>query len=339
MGQSGGGEYDMFRILSLDGGGIKGTFTASVLASLEADTGKSCADHFDLIAGTSTGGILALGLGLRFPAAELLNFYRDRGPQIFPSTGLIERKGGIFRQLFRPKHSSGVLREELEVILGSKKLGESACRLVIPAYDAVGGRIFILKTAHHERFKYDHNALAVDVALATSAAPTYFAQSPFPEHSNATYVDGGVWANSPVLVALTEAVHFLGVPLDDIDMLSIGTTAEPFSIAQHATSGAARWNAGLIDLMFEAQMEAAVAQAKLLLRGRLHRINYVAEPGQFSLDDARPEKISQLEILGQGEARKVENLDVVKLRFLNVDRVEPFDPFHITTKQNAAADT
>jgi patatin-like phospholipase/acyl hydrolase len=184
----------------------------------------------------------------------------------------------------------------------------------------------LLKTAHHDRFKYDIDAPAVDVALATSAAPTYFSAAPFPTHSDASYVDGGVWANSPVMVGLTEAVAFLGVPLENIDVLSIGTTTTPFNIAQHANDGIAQWNAGLVELMFAGQMEAAQAQAKLLLNGRLHRINVTAKEGEFSLDDARPEKIQRLINLGRGEAVKKEHLDVVTTRFLNGLKAPPFTP-------------
>lgn len=318
----------MFRILSLDGGGIKGAFSASVLATLEEDTGQVVAEHFDLITGTSTGGILAVGLGLGIPASEILRFYVEKGPIIFPSTSLVRRAYGLFRQILKPKHSHAVLRSALADVFGHRKFGDSKCRLVIPTYDAIGGRIFVLKTAHHERFKYDINAPAVDVALATSAAPTYFAASPFPTHNDASYVDGGVWANSPVMVGLTEAVAFLNVPLDQIDILSIGTTRTPFNIAEHADSGVARWNAGLVELMFEGQSEAALAQATLLLNKRLHRINVVAKEGEFSLDDARSEKIQWLVNLGRSEAVKKENLEPVRIRFLNGTKAEPFVPVH-----------
>src|SRR4029077_17582451 len=123
----------MFRILSLDGGGIKGVFTASVLASFEADTKLKIVDHFDLIAGTSTGGILAIGLAMGLTAEELLNFYRERGPRIFPATSFIDRTAGLLRQIFRgPKISQATLRLELVEILRDKKFGEARCRLVIP---------------------------------------------------------------------------------------------------------------------------------------------------------------------------------------------------------------
>ena len=306
----------MFRILSLDGGGIKGAFTASVLATFEEDTGLAVADYFDLITGTSTGGILAIGLGLGIPARDILDFYTRKGAVIFPGTSLVQRARGLCRQIFKPKHSHAVLRAALTEVFGERKFGESKCRLAIPAYDAIGGRIFVLKTAHHERFRYDINAKAVDVALATSAAPTYFAAAPFPLHKDASYVDGGVWANNPVMVGMTEAVAFLNVSLEQIDVLSIGTTTKPFNIATHANSGIAQWNAGLVELMFEGQMEAALAQASLLLNGRLHRINVVSKEGEFALDDARTEKIQQLINLGRGEAVKKGNLEIIKTRLV-----------------------
>jgi hypothetical protein len=141
-------------------------------------------------------------------------------------------------------------------------------------------------------------------------------------------VDGGVWANCPALIGVVEAVSYLNVSLDQIDLLSIGTTSEPFNIAKHSKSGLVQWNAGLIDLMFQAQVEAARAQAHLLIGGRLHRIDYVAPAGQFSLDDARPEKIEQLISIGRGEAVKNEHLEVVRERFLNDMPATPFKPVH-----------
>jgi patatin-like phospholipase/acyl hydrolase len=127
---------------------LKGVFTAAVLASFEADTKLRIIDHFDLIAGTSTGGILAIGLAMGLTAEELLNFYSERGPRIFPATSLIERTAGAFRQIFRgPKIFQETLREELVAILRDRKFGEARCRLVIPSYDAMSGRIYVFKTA------------------------------------------------------------------------------------------------------------------------------------------------------------------------------------------------
>jgi patatin-like phospholipase/acyl hydrolase len=317
----------MFRILCLDGGGIKGAFTASVLTAIEAETGARIGEYFDLVAGTSTGGILALGVGLRLPAADIMNFYRSMGPDIFPSMGLLGIRG-IIRQMIGPKYDSAKLRAALGEVLGEKKLGESQNRLIVPTYDSIGSRIFLLKTAHHERFKYDYKARAVDVALATSAAPTYFESAPFPEHDGARFVDGGVWANNPVLAAIVEAHRFLEIPLDEMEVLSIGTTFSPFSIAKNRNAGVLKWNVGMINLMFEAQAEAAQAQAGLLLKNSVLRINVSTLPGEYSLGDAAPEKIERLIQLGRAEAVKKAVLEPLKARFIDPGKAAPFVPVH-----------
>jgi uncharacterized protein len=313
----------MFRILSLDGGGIKGAFTASVLAAIEAEINEPVGEYFDLIAGTSTGGILALGLGLRIPAKKIMEFYRDMGPQIFPATGRLGI-GGLFRQLFGTKYSHAALRAALVQVLTDRKFGESKSRLVVPSYDAVRGHISLMKTAHHPRFRYNVDALAVDVACATSAAPTYFAAAPFPAQLGSSFVDGGVWANNPVLAAVIEAVCFLDVPMDQIDVLSIGTTSAPFNIARNKDAGIIKWNVGMINLMFEAQAEAALEQAKLLLKGRLFRIDAITKPGEYTLDKATPEKIAQLIHLGRSEAVAKATLEAVKGRFVSAPKAPPF---------------
>lgn len=315
-----------FRILSLEGGGIMGAFSASVLATLEQSTGCHCIDHFDLITGTSTGGIIAIGLGLGLSAEEILGFYREQGPIIFKNAGITYQFLQKVRHIFQPKHSQETLRKSLRSVFGNQKFGESRCRLLIPTYDAIGGRIFLMKTAHHERFQYDISALAVDVALATASAPTYFSAAPFPVHQGASYVDGGVWANCPALAGLVEAVHFLNVPPDQIDILNIGTTATPFSISQNTQAGVFSWAKSLINLFMNSQAEASRATSYLLTKGGFYNINYVATPGRFSLDDSS--KINDLINLGRSEAVKKANLEEVQRRFLNGRNVTPFVPLH-----------
>ncbi|MDR6306695.1 hypothetical protein GGQ85_004429 [Nitrobacter vulgaris] len=315
----------MFRILCLDGGGIKGVFTAAALARIENLTNKSIIDHFDLIAGTSTGGIVAIGLALGHSAQSLLSFYRDRGPRIFPSTGLLERSTALIRQLFvGPKHSQTILRQELSNVLGKRSFGESKCRLVIPAYDAVGGRIYVFKTAHAAGLVNDVKTAAIDVALATSAAPTYFAAAR--TDRDGRFVDGGVWANSTVMIALVEAAAVLRQPLSEINILSIGTTTEPFSIARNSRASALKWNIGLVDLMMEAQVEAAQAEASLLLDCRLHRVDFKADHGRFALDNANELAIADLARLGSNEIEKKRNIDLICDRFVNGASAKKFVP-------------
>ena len=323
-----------FRILALDGGGIKGAFTASALTAWEKDSGLHAADHFDLIAGTSTGGILALGLGLGLNAEVLLDFYKTYGPTVFPNTRLLQRLNLLAGQLWRPKYSQEPLRMALTSVFGDKKLGDSKCRLIIPAYDALRGRIFLLKTAHHERFKNDYQVSAVDVALATSAAPTFFKPSEVTEHEGNNYIDGGVWANCPALAAVVEAHYFLRVPLCSIRVLSIGTTCEPSDVLfklnkgplRWLSLGALRWAPVLLGLLFQAQMENALATASLLTGGNLFRVDQPTPNGAYSLDSVA--KVRELAALGRGRAVERAVLDHVKEHFLNGVPAAPFQPLH-----------
>ena len=305
-----------------------GAFSASALAALEENTGQRCVDHFDLIAGTSTGGIIAIGLGMGISARDICNFYVERGAEIFPNTGFAGRIRTFLRHLIKPKHSQEVLRQTLSQILRKPdgtpfKFGDSRVRLVIPAYDGLYGRIFVFKTQHVDRFAHDVNAKAVDVALATAAAPTYFTAAKFPEHE-ASYVDGGVWANCPALVAVAEAIHFLGIDRTNIDVLNIGTTTVPFNTVSKIKAGILGWNKEIIDLFMTAQIEASAALASLLTEGNLYKMNYTACPGRFSLDDAS--RVSELVGLGRAEAVKAANLDMVKKVFLNGVHAQRFKP-------------
>lgn len=316
-----------FRILSLDGGGIKGTFTAAVLAAWEKDTGLRVAEHFDLIAGTSTGGLLAIGLGLGLPAADLLKFYREEGPRLFPATHFTR---GL-RQLFKPKHDQPTLRAALARAYADpatgreRRFGEARCRLLIPAYDAVRGRLFLFKTAHHERFKYDLDIPAADVALATAAAPAYFPAARIAQHEGAGYVDGAVWANNPALAAVVEAVAFLKLPLERLDVLSVGTTYAPDSVRDLAGAGLFGWGTRIVRLLMNAQGEAAWKQAMLLVgRERFLRVDCETRPGDYKLDGAA--EIEALASLGRGKAVEQAVLEPVRARFLNGVKAEPFAP-------------
>ncbi len=316
----------MFRILALDGGGIKGTFTAAILAELERQTQLRLVDHFDLIVGTSTGGIIAIGLGLGIPAADLLKLYSERGGEIFPSAGFLGGQRGLLRQLFGPKFDQTKLRNVLVQHLGPRKLGHSLVPLVIPTYEALRGRLYLMKTAHHIQHSRDYLADAVDVALATSAAPTYFNAAPFPMRPGESYLDGGLWANSPTMVGIIEAIVFFGVPLEEIDILSVGTTDDVRSFSEMRTAGVLKWNTGLIDVLMRTQGESSLAQAGLLVGGRLLRIDLSRPPGSYSLDNASRTKIDELASLGAGKGSEARIVSAVKARFLNGVPAKTYQP-------------
>jgi patatin-like phospholipase/acyl hydrolase len=308
-----------FRVLSLDGGGIRGVFTAAVLAGLEEASGKRVAQHFDLIVGTSTGGIIALALGLGLSASEALEFYELHGPKIFPSASFADRLLGRFRHLFLAKHSREPLRAALAETFGNRRLGDSKCRLVIPAFDAAAGDVHLFKTAHHPALTRDYLDTAVDVALATSAAPTYLPG--FTGKDGRRFVDGGVWANTPATAGILEAMVVLGQPRESIEVLSIGTTETPFDLPERTTrSGVLGHALQIANLLMHAQAKAALAQALLLTEhDRMLRINPLTQPGRFSLDDCRG--IGDLKALGSYAARHAS--PAVIARFLD----EPAAPF------------
>ena len=207
-----------FQVLSLDGGGYRGVFSAAVLAQLEEDLGLSISDHFDLVAGTSTGGVIALGLGAGLTPLEMVEFYTEQGPKIF---GGHRRRWA--KHVLRAKYPQGPLREALKQVFENRLFGSSRHRLVIPAYDIRNDKTLLFRTDHCDHLNRDWKEKMVDVALATTAAPTYL---PVHQLSGRRLADGGVWANNPVVVALVEAVTFLGVELSDLRILSLGTTFE-----------------------------------------------------------------------------------------------------------------
>jgi patatin-like phospholipase/acyl hydrolase len=215
---------ERFQILSLDGGGIKGIFSAAVLAAIEDDLHTRVIDHFDLVAGTSTGGILAIGLGLGLTARQMLDFYLQEGEAIFAN----KLGTASLRQYVSCKFSAAPLETALKRHFGDKCFGHSTKRLVIPSYNLGENDVYIFRTAHTNDLKRDYKVPAWKVALSTSAAPTYFPSVRAVD--NLRLIDGGVWANNPSMVAAVEAFGPLGIPLSSLRMLSIGTFEE---IADH----------------------------------------------------------------------------------------------------------
>ena len=300
-------------------------FSAAVLAAIEEHCGKRAIDCFDLISGTSTGGIIAIAIGLGVSAEDILTFYESKGEVIFPGTGLLHRTYTNLRHFIAPRRSQEVLRKAISSVIQERQLGESKVRLVIPVFNAVAGAPEQFRTAHHELFKTDCSFPATDIAVATSAAPTYYSAYEFP-HNGAFYVDGGMWANCPTMVALSEATEYLDWPAEEIDILSIGTTSTPMHInAAKRGGGVLQWNSTLLDVLMAGQAQSAQIQAKSFTNGGFHRIDTVVERGRFSLDDARG--IAELKSLGQHAAKN--HLNTVLARFFTEPTTCQFVPIHL----------
>lgn len=311
---------DRFQILSLDGGGIKGLFSAAVLAKWEEDLGCEIASHFDLIVGTSTGGIIALGLGLGLRPREIVQFYLRQGSSIFPNGWTTPLR--VARQFVASKFSPDPLGASLQDCFGEKLLGHSTKRLAIPSYDLGQGEVRVFKTAHHERLRRDFKLPAWKVALATSAAPTYFPA--FRGIEERRLIDGGVWANNPLMLGIVEAMAVLGVPREKIHALSLGTT-EPVKRRHDRLDkgGFWQWKTDAADVIMGSQSVAATGQATLLLgEDNLLRINAKVPDGVFSLDRLTADKL-----IAAASHQSLHTAPDVQRRFLS-HTAPPFVPCH-----------
>jgi uncharacterized protein len=272
----------MRRILSIDGGGIKGAYPASVLAALEAGLPHPIGRYFDLIVGTSTGGIIALGLGAGKRAVEILRFYEEHGPKIFAG-GRVTR---FLRQIGIAKYNNVELKKALESTLGTRTIGASQTRLVIPSASLESGRIHLYKTRHHPSLTTDHTRSMVEAALATAAAPAYFPVGR--AVSGLPLVDGGLFANNPMGIAAVEATTLLGWPGDGCIMLSIGCTQERPNLSAAGSAigeGGVYWLGRALGFMMSAQSSLSLGTAQHLLgHDRVYRINETVAEGRFKLD-------------------------------------------------------
>ena len=254
-----------FRILSIDGGGMRGLFPASFLAGIEERylNGQSVADYFDLIVGTSTGGIIALGLGAGLKASEMRDLYVERGREIFPPRSGLRR---VFHRIGRAVmhgYDEEALERVLREYLGETLLGDSIVRLCIPSFEGKHSEVFVFKTPHHQDFRLDWREKMVKVALATSAAPTYFRPL---DDGGYRFIDGGIWANNPIVIGLVEALTSFSTPRERIRILSLGCGSDlkPIGKLKTTLGGSVFWH----DVIFAAmrlQSLSALGQAYLMI--------------------------------------------------------------------------
>lgn len=304
-----------FQILALDGGGVRGLFSVEVLAQLEATLRVQIADFFDLVTGTSTGGIIALALGAGVAPREVADQYRKLAASVFPRY----RRWNPAR-VNRPTYNQDVLRDALYELFGERLLGESQKRLVIPAWDLRNRQVHVFKTRHHPRLATDWRIPMVDVALATTAAPTYFPVAKLP--SGGPYIDGGVWAVNPTAVAITEAVSMLDQPLDAIRALNIGTTT---AVSKYPPTldraGVLRWGLKVPRLFLTASDQGTRGMAEHLLgRDDYIRFDVDVPQGIYSLDRGSPDELTSA---AQAGARRL--VEKFEARFAD-HRAERFDP-------------
>jgi predicted acylesterase/phospholipase RssA/nucleoside 2-deoxyribosyltransferase len=283
----------LLRILALSGGGIRGILQSAFLERLEADLGAPLHSQFDLVAGTSTGGIVALAVAKGIPVKDLTTMYKHHGPLIFTSKlGSSVRRGARYRQ----EPLAVALRQQF----GNARMGELAVEAIVTSSG--------IETLSQQTFSKtdDPDMSIVDAALATSAAPTYF-PAVTPVNSERSFMDGGLWANDPSLLAVLYAHQQQGVPLENIQLLSVGTGTQPTGATikeinemRTLSPAAVRF---ILEFLMSAQSSFSDTYTDLLLpAGSYLRVNPVL-PDRIALDDADG-AIKLLPALGQQYYRR-----------------------------------
>lgn len=307
-------ESRAFKILAIDGGGIRGLYSAKLLQVLEARSKTPIVDHFDMVCGTSTGGLIALALAMGFPAAEITNFYKLHGPEIFPR--MLPLWGKVKQLIGRGKYSNEPLRKVLEELFGDRRVGDSKCLMCITSYSVTKARPYIFRFDHPEgNLARDNGVRCVDVALATSAAPTYFPVVKI--HGNSEQlIDGGICANNPAIVGLMEALrYFVGKDkaYDRVEILSVETVGAHVGkrLETRLAKGAVHWREDLVTCFMEGQARMTDFALRQLSETGFIPLSYVRLEGRdvspdqaalLSLDNARPEALELLETLGEAAA-------------------------------------
>ncbi len=299
-----------FKILSIDGGGIRGIIPAVVLAEIERRSGRRIAESFDLIAGTSTGGILALGLtrpgeaqAPLYSASDLLKLYDEEGPSIF-SRSLWHKLRAIGNAL-EERYPAAPLEKILERYFGEARLSEAVTNVMVTAYEIEQRRPFFFKS-HNAKNRPEDDFFMRDAARATSAAPTYFEPVKLDVNDplgRVVLVDGGVYANNPAACALVEAFCKFGAAPEDVVLVSLGTgeLTRPIPYEEAKDWGLIGWAQPLLNVVFDGVSDSVNYQLKNLLnrdgRRNYYRLQLKLDKGSDDMDDASRTNLWALKLL------------------------------------------
>jgi hypothetical protein len=314
----------MRRILSVDGGGIRGVIPAMVLSHIEEKVGPA-ATHFDLISGTSTGGIIALALACPngdtgeplYTARELVELYEKRGPEIFHTSTLQKIASGF--GLLDEKYSSKSLEKVLADYFGHVPLSAALTKVLVSAYDIQSREPFFFKSWREENANVEMRL----AARATSAAPTYFEPALITAAgSMRALVDGGVFINNPAVSAYAEARKVFADENEFIVVaLGTGLATQPLAYKDARNWGLAGWARPVLDVVFDGVSDAVDYQMKYLIEEDYFRFQTDLAIASHDLGDATAANIDALKL----EAEKLIQTNRVKLDQL-CERLKSFTP-------------
>jgi patatin-like phospholipase/acyl hydrolase len=292
-------------VLSVDGGGIRGVIPAMLLADLEERTGKPTAELFDLIAGTSTGGIIALALTVpgedarpRWTANDLVDLYLTEGPRIFHhSIGRMFESG---LGLLDEKYDAAPLEQALKDYLGETRVSEAVTDVMVASYDLEHRKPFFFKT-DRAKLKPEHDWLMREAARATSAAPTYFEPEKLAADGEVfALCDGGVFANNPAMSAYAEARR--RHPRAQIRLVSLGTGQLTRKLHYEDVRGwgLIEWARPLLDVVFDGVSDATEYElAQLLPESDYLRFQTELVGASDALDNANERNLEHLQDLAR----------------------------------------
>lgn len=300
----------MKKILSIDGGGIRGIIPARILVEIEKKTGKPTAECFDLMAGTSTGGILCLGLakpdgsgGPQHTAKDLLRLYVDRGKDIFRRSFWrgVSSIGALADERYSHEPLEEILRETLE----GASMGDAVKDVLISSYDIERRSPFFMKSWRPAM----QDIPMWKAARATSAAPTYFEPARIEVGDETRYlVDGGVFVNNPAASAYAEAKRRF--PGEDLLVVSLGSgeLTRPIPYEDAKDWGKLQWLLPILGVVFDGVSDAVDYQMREILAGRFHRFQIRLDTANDDIDDASEGNIENLKTEAQSllRARRAE---------------------------------
>ena len=295
-----------FKILAIDGGGIRGVIPATVLTEIEKQTGKRIVELFDLMAGTSTGGILAAGLAkprgdgrAQYTAADMRELYLQEGAAIFPNPSFPQSLWRNARRPFAEKYASQGIENVLRKYFGDSRLKDSLCNLLVTSYEIQLRQPWFFRSDRAQQdAEYDFPLW--EVARATSAAPTYFAPARIPRGGGTQpgswmLIDGGAYANNPALCAYAEMRQI--DPEAEVLLVSLGTGRHAQAIHYHP--GLLGWAKPILDVVFDGVSRTTEYQLEQLLlpvRGarRYYRFQVNLTDAEDELDNVDPGNLTRL---------------------------------------------
>ena len=277
---------NLFKILSVDGGGIRGIFPAHILQCVQERLGIDVFDYFDMIAGTSTGSIIAAGIACQKQPLELVSLYRKHGAEIFGQ----KTKSwwpSLVKQGMHSKYENKNLKTVLRNEFGDAKLGDIEKPLLIPTTDIGNGGVHVFKSSYSNSFTRDKNVAVMQAVLASCSAPAFFNPT---KVDNYLLADGGVWANNPALAAVIDAQYRLNVDIKNIRILSIGTgqSRTAYGTDENKSWGLLRgWkNLEFISFLLSLQAQSTQNYLQLMLaKDQLIRLDFKSD-NPLPMDDA-----------------------------------------------------